>query len=252
MKHILLTVILILIAATSAAAQLDGLKAAYVLSETEIQALAAEYGETSTSSLRERFKTVTADTDTKTAFDRLPDSYRKLQIAPTSAGELNRVFGTAAKAQKLTGIIYKYETVLLNSPTLFAASDSNALLLISAGMVGATNENGLLGVILHEIAHSLFVRRTLDAKLKFNSAAKKNDFAAMNAARAELVKIEFECDLIAVKFLDKHAADYIAALRVLAAATEAETRAVNWHPQDKQREDFLKEFVKARETYAKK
>lgn len=206
------------------------------LSDQEVQKLIVKYRTADIAELKMQFAQVKADQPVKDAVAGLPDQWKEISLSKAQVGE-TRLWLVGSKALKIT-TASDYEFIYLRNSAPLAVSDSNCLLLITSGMLQLTdgNDDALLGVMIHEMAHGLFVSRSTDAKMKFNQAVKAKDWVKADEMRRALALIEIECDLIAGRMLleAKYKVSRYADLQVKLQEIENElkiARSVQWHPE---------------------
>lgn len=109
-------------------------------------------------------------------------------------------------------------------------------------------DDALLGIMIHELAHGLFVPQSIEAKSKFNEAIKAKDWAKADEWRKNLALIEIECDLIAGILLKdaKYKVSMFADIQIKLQKAEEElkiARSVQWHPDGEVRKRALLELL---------
>ena len=214
------------------------------LTEDDVRDLVRKYQEMDVKTLQNDLARVKPDRNAKQAIAGLPDDWKPLLRTVAQVGD-SRLWLVGQKALKLSGSS-KYEFIYLENRAPLAVSDSNVLLLISSEMLNLTqnDDDALLGTMFHELAHGLMVERSLAAKIRFNDAYRKKDYAAAEKARYELALIELECDLAAAKLLvsANRRIDGFARLQKILEAAEKDLNiapAVQLHPDSDVRKRAL-------------
>lgn len=227
-----------------------------VLLDQDVQKLVKKYRDADLADLKGQFAKVVADQPVKDAIEGLPEQWKQLSRSPAQIGE-TRLWTVGAKALKIT-TNPKYEFLYINNDAPLAISDSNCLLLITRGMLRLTDgdDDALLGVMIHELAHGLFVPQTLEAKSKFNEAIKAKDWINADGWRRKLALIEIECDLMAGRLLkdSKYKVSRFADVQIKLQKAEDDlkiARTVQWHPDGELRKKVLLELLIENNTIAK-
>lgn len=193
----------------------------------DLQPAVNEISNLSADDLRTMLSNVKPDMSPEQAIKGLPDNLQKSMLDQQSD---RRLWSASNRAAKITTA--RYEFILINSPSPAAISDSNCLLLVTKGMLEkANNQDGLVGVIMHELAHGLYAAQTLQARLKFNKGVREKKAEMMFQARKELALIEIKCDLVAAKLMANarmNVPSYIEILNLL--ETYRNNDPVQWHP----------------------
>lgn len=250
--RILFLAVFLLFAVNAPAQTGINLQAVPDLPKDEVQQLIDEYGSIPISDLLEQFNSVKADMPVKDALAGLPNQWLALTRTPAQIGD-TRLWRVGSKALKLTGS--NYEFIYLENRSPLAASDSNCLLVVTSAMLSLTegDDDALLGVIVHEIAHGIFAQDSVDTKIQFNAAIRAKDYIKADQLRKHLALTEIKCDLIAGRILREaklKIARY-AELHVTLQQVEekmAAKRSLQWHPSGELRKQTLLTLFKNEST----
>lgn len=214
------------------------------LAGDDVARLVKKYQTADFNDLKAQFAQIKADQPIKDAVTGLPKQWKEISRTPAEVGE-SRLWLVGEKALKIT-TNPKYEFIYLKNAAPLAVSDSNCLLIITSGMLQLTdgNDDALLGVMIHELAHGLFVQESTAIKVKFNEAVKAKDWLKADQMRRELALVEIECDLIAGRMLQasKYKLSRYAEIQVRLQQIENElkiARTVQWHPDGELRKQTL-------------
>ena len=220
-------------------------QASPTLSDEAIGELVNKYRLISVAELRQQLAAVKPDQSAAEALKQMPEQWKPMFKESQEVVD-TRLWAIGNSVLKLTGA--KYDFVLMLNKTPLALSDSNSVLIVSTGMIRtAQDEDGLEGIIGHEVAHGLLVQRTLTAKLKFNEALRAKNWAVADAARVELAKIEIECDLIIAKFMLADGESLASYERTLMSLERFEKdyqveKKVQWYPESSRRVAALEQL----------
>jgi hypothetical protein len=231
------------------------------LTQNDVQTLVEKYQKMDIKILTGRLAEVKPDLTSgpgcKNAIAGLPDNWRSGLRVVSQVGD-TRLWRIGEKAVKISGG-QKYEFLYLDNLAPLAVSDSNCLMVVTSGMLRLTDndDDALIGVMIHEMAHGLMTERSLSAKLKFNSGVRSKDYLSADNARYELAMIELECDLIAAKLLKESGRRIDGFAKLQLALEEAERKLnisppVQFHPDGNVRKLALLSLKTAQQDVAVK
>jgi hypothetical protein len=99
---------------------------------------------------------------------------------------------------RLYGRETSFKLVVIRHHVPVAMNDSGAVLMISTCLLErAVNDDEVLALVAHEVAHDLFWQRTAKARETLARNADKGQTPEVQEALNELARIEFECDAVA-------------------------------------------------------
>ncbi|HEY9402699.1 MAG TPA: M48 family metalloprotease [Pyrinomonadaceae bacterium] len=134
-----------------------------------------------------------------------------------------------------------YELYLINTPKPSLFLDSDAILVLTTGLIyRARSDDELLGLVAHEVAHARFGQRTAAAKALIDglTATGRSQSQGARQALRELSVIELECDAVATRTLvalGLEPREFVKGIQRVQVDYPEETKGgdengVDWHP----------------------